>query len=310
MSLAVPDAVKPYQIYWTYALPIVLIHLLSLLIFVPYFFSWTGVVLMLLCTHFIGSFGINVCYHRMLTHHSFRSPKWFERFLVFLGVCCFQDTPARWVAAHRIHHNHSDHDEDPHTPLVNFLWSHVGWLLFYNREIYNMRTLEKYARDILRDPWYLFFERYQFAQVAIFLAQAAVFFLAGFAYGWMTEGVAAGVQFGSSLLVWGVLARTVLIWHCTWSVNSVTHLFGYRNFETGENSRNNWLVALLTFGEGWHNNHHEDASSVTLQHNWWEVDIIFYELKFLSMLGLVSDMILPKSVRHRDRQRPAVSGPE
>jgi len=109
------------------------------------------------------------------------------------------------------------------------------------------------------------------------------------------------VQFGASLLVWGVIVRTVVVWHITWSVNSITHLFGYRNYETGENSRNNWLVALLTVGEGWHNNHHEDPASASVQHRWWEIDITYYEIKLLEKLGLAWNVIPPKFKRRAMR---------
>jgi fatty-acid desaturase len=134
----------------------------------------------------------------------------------------------------------------------------------------------------------------------IYLAHAALFFLAGFGFGWYADGLAAGVQLGLSLLVWGVILRTVIVWHITWSVNSITHLFGYRNYATNENSRNNWLVALLTVGEGWHNNHHEDPASASVQHRWWEIDITYYEIKLLEKLGLAWDVIPP---RHHRRTR-------
>ncbi|MEL7087630.1 MAG: acyl-CoA desaturase, partial [Planctomycetota bacterium] len=123
-------------------------------------------------------------------------------------------------------------------------------------------------------------------------------FIVGFGLGWWWGGGAtAGLQFGLSLLVWGVFVRTVAVWHITWSVNSLTHLFGYRNYKTGDHSTNNWLVAVLTVGEGWHNNHHHDQGSASNQHRWWELDLSYYEIKALEKLGLASHVRGPRSIR-------------
>jgi stearoyl-CoA desaturase (delta-9 desaturase) len=123
-----------------------------------------------------------------------------------------------------------------------------------------------------------------------------LFFVAGLAWGWLVDGTyAAGVQFGFSLLLWGVVLRTVYTWHITWAVNSVAHMWGYRNYETGENSRNNWLVALATNGEGWHNNHHHDQVSARHGHRWWELDVTFLTICCLERLGLVTDVARPRT---------------
>ena len=181
-----------------------------------------------------------------------------------------QDTPGRWVATHRFHHQESDEQPDPHSPLVSFLWAHVGWLMLHNHGTHNLSAYQKYAGDVLRDPFYMRLEKNPLIVFYVYLAHALLYFLVGLAIGWAVHGQAmAGVQFGLSLLVWGVLVRTVAVWHITWSVNSLTHLFGYRNYETDENSQNNWLVAMLTVGEGWHNNHHHDQASASNQHKWW-----------------------------------------
>ena len=119
--------------------------------------------------------------------------------------------------------------------------------------------------------------------------------------GWIGWGREAAVPLAVSLVVWGVFVRIVAVWHITWSVNSLAHLFGYRNYETGEGSRNNWLVALLTVGEGWHNNHHEDPTSASLQHRWWEIDVSYYEIRLLGALGLAWDIVTPRHLRrHRN----------
>ena len=127
----------------------------------------------------------------------------------------------------------------------------------------------------------------------------AVFFGVGGAIGWIAGGPAEGLQFGLSLLVWGVFVRTVIVWHITWSVNSLTHLFGYMNYDNGDHSRNNWFVSLISVGEGWHNNHHQDPASGCNQHRWWELDLTYYELKLLELLGLATNVILPRHRRKR-----------
>lgn len=288
---------------WDYVLPIFSLHALALLVAVPWFFSWTGLACLVLGVNVFGQLGVPIGYHRLLAHRSFRVAKWLERTFVTLALCCGQNTPARWVCWHRLHHQHSDDHNDPHSPLVTFLWSHIGWLLFENRGTHNAESYYKYARDVLDDPYYMYLEKHRMAAGCIYLAHAAAFFLVGLAIGWAEAGQAlAGVQFGLSLLVWGVIARTVYVWHITWAVNSLSHLFGYRNYETGEQSRNNWFVAIITGGEGWHNNHHHDPASASVQHRWWEFDLNYYIIKLLECAGLATHVVPPQHVRRASRQ--------
>ncbi|MEM7681266.1 MAG: fatty acid desaturase [Planctomycetota bacterium] len=295
--LPLPDTVEPGSIYWLYAIPIVGIHILALLAFVPWLFSWTGLIVMLLGVHVFGQ-GITIGYHRLLTHRSFRTPKWIEHGLVYLALFSMQDTPARWVATHRYHHKCSDEQPDPHSPLVHFLWAHVGWLVVRNRQHESMENYNRYAKDVLSDPWYMALEKDKWRAPAAYALHAIVIYAVGLAIGWAVTGAwMGGVQFGLSLLVWGVLVRTVAVWHITWSVNSLTHLFGYRNYDCKDHSTNNWLVALLTVGEGWHNNHHQDQGSASNQHRWWELDLSYYEIKLLEKLGLASHVRAPRSRR-------------
>lgn len=293
--LAWPEStVNPIQLRWRYALGIPAVHVLACLAFFPWFFSWTGVVLAVLGLYVFGTLGINLCYHRMLTHHGLTCPKWLEHTLAVLGACTMQDTPACWVAMHRIHHKHSDHRPDPHSPLVNFLWGHCGWLMFQNREFINVHDYQRFTRDILRDPFYFRLERRE-NWLKIYLASMLVFFAAGFMVGWPLSGTAlSGVQFGASLMVWGVFVRTVLTWHITWSVNSVTHLWGYRNYDTSDNSRNNLLVGIWSNGEGWHNNHHADQRAAAHGHKWWELDVTWLTIRLLEKLGLATNIVRPK----------------
>jgi len=151
--LPMPEATQPVRIDWGYVCSIVGIHVLSLLMFVPWYFSWTGLVVAIFGFPLYGLFGITLCYHRILTHRGLTIPKWLEHIFAILGVCSLQDTPARWVAVHRLHHQHSDHEDDPHSPLVNFLWAHVGWVVVRHREHSRLTFFEQYARDVLRDPF-------------------------------------------------------------------------------------------------------------------------------------------------------------
>jgi stearoyl-CoA desaturase (delta-9 desaturase) len=300
----VPETVKPYTIHWIYVATLISIHALALLVFVPSFFWWPAVVVAILGIHIFGQ-GITIGYHRLLTHRSFKTPVWVERSLAILGICCMEDTPARWVAIHRIHHVHSDEQPDPHSPLVNFIWSHFGWLSVNNRATHSLSAIEKFSKDLLRDPFYMYLEKRPLTHVYIAFAQLPVFFALGAILGGLTLGWDRALGCGASMVVWGVFARIVAVWHITWSVNSLSHMFGYQNYETGEHSRNNWLVALLTVGEGWHNNHHEDPSSASLQHRWWEIDISYYEIKLLERLGLASEVVPPRHLRQSHAKKAA-----
>jgi stearoyl-CoA desaturase (delta-9 desaturase) len=302
-----PRAAAHGRIFWRYLSVFIALHVLALLALHPYFFSWTGVALVFLGNYVFGSLGINVGYHRLLTHQSFTCPKWLERFFVLCGVCSLQDSPGRWVAIHRMHHQHSDEQPDPHSPLVSFLWGHVGWLVVENREIATLSTFQKYAPDIFLDPFYRGLHRRHF-WIVVYALHAAALLLLGYLAGWLLTGTVAGtLQFGASVLVWGVIVRTVYVWHITWAVNSAAHRWGYRNYETGEASRNNWVVALLTNGEGWHNNHHADPRCAAHGHRWWEFDLTYLSIKALSRVGLVRDVV-PLRVRHQVLQMRVKTG--
>jgi fatty-acid desaturase len=292
-KLALPGGIRPLRIAWVRASVLVFYHAVALLALLPWFFSWTGVVLAILGFYVFGAAGISLGYHRLLTHRGFGCPLWVEHALATLGVCCVQDTPARWVAIHRKHHHVSDQIGDPHSPSVNFFWGHLGWLFVVNRELNPLGIFDRYARDLLRDPFYTAMERsylYLWINVLSWLA----FFGGGLAAGLVAgESVGAAAQFGASLLVWGVFVRTVLHLHATWSVNSVTHRWGYRNYETGEDSRNNVLIGLIANGEGWHNNHHADPRAARHGHKWWEFDLTYIILRVLGALGLAREIVEP-----------------
>lgn len=297
--LELPESAVGGRIFWPYLTVFVAFHVLALLAFVPYFFSWTGVALVFIGNYFFGSCGINIGYHRLLTHGSFQCPRWLERTFSLLGVCALQDSPLRWVAIHRMHHQYSDRRPDPHSPLVNFFWGHVGWLVKENRDVGTLEMFEKYARDLLQDRFHRKLHS-NFNWLWLYFLHAIVIGLVALGVGWLIYREWGGaLQFGASIFVWGVIVRTVYVWHITWAVNSASHLWGYRNYDTGEDSTNNWLVALLTNGEGWHNNHHADQRSAAHGHRWWEFDVTHWTIKGLEKLGLAWDVLPPRVPKHR-----------
>ncbi|GJQ28585.1 MAG: delta 9 acyl-lipid fatty acid desaturase [Phycisphaerae bacterium] len=292
-SLDLPQTVAPIRVRWHYAFSIVLLHAVALLAFLPWFFTWTGLIVCVLGFYVFGTLGINLCYHRLLTHRAFTCPVWLERTLAILGLCCLQEAPGRWVAIHRKHHQHSDEQPDPHSPLVAFLWGHVGWLVIENRDTESIFLYQRYARDILHQPFYLWLEK-KLRWLWVYLAHALVFAAVGFVIGFIVDGTLADAgRFAASVVLWGVVVRTVLVWHITWSVNSLSHLFGYQSHDTGENSRNNWFVALISNGEGWHNNHHADQRCAAHGWRWWEFDVTYLTIMALEKLGVAGNVMRP-----------------
>ena len=288
-----PPPTVARHFFWSYLSVFIALHLLALLALIPWFFSWTGVAAVFVGNYVFGSLGINLAYHRLLTHRALAVPKWLEHTLAILGVCCLQDAPARWIAIHRMHHQYSDHEPDPHSPLVTFFWGHIGWLIYQNKYFGTAAFYDRYVRDILRDPFYFRLER-NFMHWWVYLAHAVLFYLAGLSVGWwMTGDVSRGIQFAASLLVWGVFVRTVYVWHITWAVNSVTHLWGYRNYEVSDQSRNNWIIGITNNGEGWHNNHHAFPRCAAHGHKWWELDLTYTTILLLERLGLAKHVVHP-----------------
>ncbi len=291
--LMLPAGVRPFRLNWPYIAVIAAYHAAALVAFMPGYFSWSGLIVAVLGTHLCGLFGINLCYHRLLTHRGLTCPKWLEHAMVIIAMSCFQETPARWVAIHRRHHQFADQQPDPHSPLASFFWGHMGWILVDQPELSRLGIYERYAKDILRDRFYVALERNHWL-VWINLGQMPLFFGAGFAVAWLSgQTPDAAAQTGLSIMMFGVFVRTVLVWHITWAVNSVTHLWGYRNYETDEDSRNNIIVGLIANGEGWHNNHHADPRSARHGHRWWEIDNTYLTIRFLAWLGLASDVVVP-----------------
>jgi len=294
------------RLIWPYIVGVGLFHLLLPLAFLPYVFSWWGLLWLLVGNYLFCSMGIGAGYHRLHTHRGYQCPLWFEHLLAVLGVCNIQESPARWVLVHRLHHQHSDHQPDPHTPRVSWFWGHVGWLFIENRQTTSAASYDKYARDMLRDPFYMAMERnglywrINVAQLGVHPCRVS----RGACSTWHDDGA---IQLGVQWLLWGAVYRIVYSWHVTWGINSFSHLWGYRNYETRENSRNNWLFALATNGEGLHNNHHADPRSAAQGHRWWELDITYATICLWEKMGLVWDVRRPNPSLLDQRSKPAVA---
>lgn len=281
----------------TYLGAFVLMHLLVPLAFVPELFSWTGVALLIVGNYIYGGIGISLGFHRLFSHRALALPKWLERVVAVLGVCSLMETPARYAGTHRVHHQHADGEGDPHSPRVSFLWGHVQWLFLKDNRFSRRALARRLASDVLADPFYAWLE-WGRHWLLLYLGHALLYFIAGALVGWFTSGRwdEAG-RFGASLVLWGVVLRTVLVWHTIWAVNSVTHRWGYRNHETPDDSRNSLVLALLANGEGWHNNHHAHPSAASFGERWWEIDVTYLTIRLLEALGLATAVRHPTETR-------------
>lgn len=266
------------NINWAAAVWLGLIHVG--LIFAPWTFSWSGLAIVLVLHWAFGCVGITLGFHRMLTHGSFVTFGWMRRLIATIGSLAGEGPPMQWVANHRLHHARSDQEGDPHSPNDGRWWSHIFWLAFNvggnsSREFYR-----KWAPDLQRER---FMRGLNYAFVPLNLLLAVAITGAGYAIG--------GSTLALSWLIWGVCVRMVFVLHSTWLVNSASHIWGYRNYETRDQSRNNWWVALLTYGEGWHNNHHAHPRMAKHGHKWWEVDMTFATIRLMRWLGLAWDVV-------------------
>ena len=307
--LGILDRTGPLRVNSRIMAGIVGYHLLALLAILPWLFEWGFVVLAVAGIYVFGTLGINIGFHRLLTHRGFVCPRWLEHTLSVLGVCCWQGTPMNWVSIHRMHHQHSDDKEDPHTPCDSFFWSHMGWFLIWDPAIHNISTYDRYARDLFRDRFNKVLERPRVWRM-IHLIQWAVFFVGGAIVGaFMTESWLGTLQMGFGALIWGVFVRTVLVWHITWSINSITHMWGYRNYNTKDRSKNNFLIGLISNGEGWHNNHHAQPRSAAHGMRWFELDVSYLTIRFWEMIGLAKEVVKPMPISETRLEVEDVSDP-
>ena len=224
-------------------------HVGAVAALLPRFWSWQGLVV-LAVLYWTTVLGVTLGLHRLVAHRSFEAPRWLERLLVLMGTLACQSGPIEWVGLHRHHHLFSDQPNDHHDAARGLWWAHSEWML---HEIPALREIHRFSGDLERDPLYRWLDRW------FLLLQLPL----GAALYWIgeTTGVHGG---GLGLVLWGIPLRLVLVYHVTWLVNSATHAFGYRNFDSPDLSRNCWWVALLSFGEGWHNNHHAHPASAQI----------------------------------------------
>ncbi len=241
----------------------------------PFFFTWQAVVLTFVLHWLTGGIGICLGYHRLFTHRSFETSKPVRWFLAWLGGLAGEGSVVHWVANHRKHHALSDQPDDPHSPHAGGWWSHMFWFTpkFSPRE-YREHN-QRWAPDLAQERFMLFLDR---TFILWHILLAFVLYGAGYLLG--------GVFMGWSFVVWGSFVRLAFVLHSTWFVNSASHMWGYRNYETRDDSRNNWWVALITYGEGWHNNHHALPRMARHGHRWWEVDVTFWTIRLCEKLGL------------------------
>jgi len=230
-------------------------------------FSWRRLAVSVFLYWIAVGLGISMGYHRLHTHRSYRIPRWMEYFFAMCGTLSLEGGPIFWVATHRIHHQYSDKPGDPHSPHDGAWWSHIGWLLVGESKHNNTKLMAKYAPDLARNPFYANLNTYHW--VPIVLVSALLYAIGGL-----------------PLFLWATCMRLVFGLHATWAVNSVTHMWGQRRFATRDESRNNMLVALVTFGEGWHNNHHAHPTSARHGLAWWEIDFSWMQIALLKHLGI------------------------
>ncbi|PSB29668.1 acyl-CoA desaturase [Chlorogloea sp. CCALA 695] len=267
--MTIATSTKP-TLNWVNIAFFAVLHIGALLALIPGTFNWRAVGVAFFLYWVTGGLGITLGFHRLVTHRSFQTPKWLEYFLAFCGTLACQGGPFEWIGMHRIHHLHSDQDLDPHDSNKGFWWSHLGWMIHHAPA---QDELSRYIKDISDDPVYQF---YQKNMIGIQVALGVLLLLLG---GW-------------PFVIWGIFVRVVVVYHCTWLVNSATHKFGYRSHESGDNSTNCWWVALLVFGEGWHNNHHAFQYSARHGLRWWEFDLTWLTIRLLQTLGLATNVKL------------------
>jgi fatty-acid desaturase len=250
---------------WFTTIVLVLIHIGALAAL--FVFSWKALAFTVFFYWVATGLGISMGYHRLHTHRSYRVPLWLEYFFALCGSLTLEGGPIFWVAVHRIHHQKSDLPGDPHSPRDGAWWSHVGWILFGETNHNNTRMMSKYAPDLAKHSFYIWLNDYHWVPVTIL---AILVLLIG---GWQ-------------MVLWTMFFRIVFGLHATWLVNSATHMWGARRFTTRDDSRNNWWVALISFGEGWHNNHHAHPTSARHGLAWYEFDPSWILIKVLKAFGV------------------------
>ncbi len=283
MSINELDLSSRDKISWITAIALVIFHTLAV---VALFYTTWQVVVLALVLHWVCiGWGIGMGYHRLHTHRSYTVYKPIEYFFAVCGTLTLQGGPIFWTAIHRTHHQHSDKSGDPHTPRDGKWWSHILWTIFGEALNANTEVTGKYAPDLMKDRFYRVLNSWHW--VPLVVLGLVLLAIGGFPW-----------------LLWGVFLRVVVGLHSTWLVNSATHLWGQRRFETSDDSKNSWWVALVTFGEGWHNNHHAYPTSARHGMVWRELDVTWLQITLLGKLGLAWDIRVPTDAQIAGKARP------
>jgi len=274
---------KKQGLNWFTAVVLVILHVGA--VAALFMFSWRNLAVAAVMYYIATGLGISMGYHRLHTHRSYKIPLWLEYFFAVCGSLTLEGGPIFWVATHRLHHQFSDQAGDPHSPRDGAFWSHVGWILFGEANHNNTRMMSRYAPDLAKHKFYVFLNDYHWVPVTVTA-------LAMWAFG------------GFSMMLWGTVLRVVFGLHATWAVNSATHMWGARRFATRDDSRNTWWVAIISFGEGWHNNHHAHPTSARHGLAWYEFDPSWLLVKALRFFG-IAKAVQVASVHSRLAEREA-----
>jgi len=262
-------AVATDRLNWSTIIGVSIFHLLVIPAF--FMFSWTNLAVAVGIWWLAGSLGIGVGYHRLQTHRGFKTPQWVENVLAVFATLAVQAGPLAWVTTHRKHHAFTETDKDPHSPRNGAFHAHMGWIFKGEAQQHDYAVHQRYSPDLMKSPFLKTLDKYYWVTSVIL-------------------GIALFAIGGWGMLFWGVFVRTVWGWHATWLVNSATHIWGTRRFETTDDSRNNGLIAALSWGEGWHNNHHAYPRSARHGLAWYEFDANWIQIKLLEKLGLATDI--------------------
>ncbi|HET6881979.1 MAG TPA: fatty acid desaturase [Pirellulales bacterium] len=275
-----PAVADPWQngLDWPIVIWIVVVH--AGLLAAPFYFTWKAVALMAVLHWLTGGIGVCLGYHRHLTHGSFSTYRPIRFLLAVLGGLSGEGSAVTWVANHRKHHVFSDQEGDPHSPRDGGFWSHMLWFMPNFGKKYHDEMTRRYAPDLADDRAILWLHK---MFIPSHMAMGAVLLAAG----WLGWDMYTGISF----VVWGMFVRLVGVLHVTWFVNSASHIWGYRNYETTDDSRNLWWVGLLAYGEGWHNNHHAFQRMARHGHKWWEFDMTYITILLMEKVGLAWDVV-------------------
>ncbi|HEV3040300.1 MAG TPA: fatty acid desaturase [Candidatus Angelobacter sp.] len=269
MTLSQHDRTFTQPITWITAFFLIIFHIGA--VAALFLFTWQALALAVLLWWASVSLGIGIGYHRLLTHRGYKTSKWMEYALVICATLALEGGPIFWVAIHRVHHQNTDKEGDPHSPRDGGFWSHMGWIITGKALQNNAPELLPYVPDLRKDKFHVWISQWHWIPITVL--GIVLFAVGGFPY-----------------LTWGIFLRTVVGLHGTWLVNSATHMWGSRRFQTRDSSRNSFWVALLSFGEGWHNNHHAHPQSARHGLAWYEFDPNWYGIYLLRVLGLAWDV--------------------